>query len=131
MEDCVGAVTMRLIFVYNADAGIVAGLFDLAHKLVSPATYPCSLCAVTYGTFGMDRRWRNYLATLPVPVAFFHRPDFHAAYPKLAGAPLPLIARDDDGHVTILLDADALAPLTTVSALIAALDERVRCPEPR
>ena len=39
---------MRLVFVYNANAGLVAGMLDSVHKVVSPATYPCSLCAVTY-----------------------------------------------------------------------------------
>ena len=115
----------RLLFVYNADAGIVAGLFDIAHKLVSPATYPCSLCAATHGTFAMRREWRDYLATLPLPAAFYHRLDFQAAYPALAAAPLPLIARDDGGAVTILLDAAVLARLTTVPALMAALDARL------
>ncbi len=111
----------RLLFVYNADAGIVAGLFDIAHKLVSPSTYPCSLCAATHGAFAMKAAWRDYLATLPEPAAFFHRPDFRAAYPALAGEALPLIARDDAGRVDVLLDAAALARLTTVPMLIAAL----------
>ena len=118
-------MTSRLLFVYNADAGVVAGAFDLIHKLVSPATYPCSLCGVTYGTFGMDRRWRAYLDRLPLPAIFHHRPDFRAACPGLAAEPLPLIARDDDGRVTVILDAGALAQLTTLDALIAALDARL------
>ncbi len=118
-------MTARLDLVYNADAGIVAGLFDLAHKLVSPATYPCSLCGVTYGLFGMNRQWRDYLSSLAVPVAFFHRPDFLAAYPAFADEPRPLVAHDDGGVLTIWLDAAALMSLTTVDALIAALQLRI------
>ena len=117
--------TARLLIVYNADAGPVAALIDLLHKIVSPATYPCALCAVTYGPVAMKAAWRDYLATLPLAVAFFHRPDFHAAYPALADAPLPLIARDDRGEVAVLLDAAALARLTSVDALIAALARRL------
>ena len=118
------AVTARLVLVYNADAGIVAGVFDSIHKLASPATYPCSLCAVTYGTFAMDPEWRRYLAALPVPVAFYHRPDFRTAFGKAAEIQLPLIALDNDG-LTILLHAAELARLTTVDALIAALAPRL------
>ena len=118
-------MSARLVLVYNADAGVAAGLRDLVHKIVSPATYPCSLCGVSYGVFGMDRRWREYLAALPLPVAVFHRPDFHAAYPALAAEPLPLIARDGGGGVTVLLGAAALQRLTTIDALIAALDRRL------
>ena len=118
-------MTARLVLVYNADAEIVAGLFDLAHKLVSPATYPCSLCGVTYGLFGMNHQWRDYLSSLALPVAFFHRPDFRAAYPAFADEPLPLVAHDDGGVLTIWLDAAALMSLTTVEALIAALQLRI------
>ncbi len=102
-------MSARLLVVYNADAGPLAAAFDFVHKIVSPRTYPCSLCAVTYGAVAMDRRWRDWLRGLGVPVAFFHRQDFHAAYPALAHEPLPLIARDDGGQVTVLLDAAALA----------------------
>jgi hypothetical protein len=38
----------ELLFVYNADAGLVTGLLDTLHKVLSPSTYSCSLCAITY-----------------------------------------------------------------------------------
>ncbi len=115
----------RLLIVYNADAGPVAALLDMVHKIVAPSTYPCSLCGVTYGVVAMKPAWRAYLATLQLAVDFFHRPDFHAAYPSFAAAPLPLIARADRGRVTVLLDAAALARLPTVDVLIAALAARL------
>jgi hypothetical protein len=40
---------MKLLFVYNADSGLAAALFDSAHKLLSPQTYACNLCALTHG----------------------------------------------------------------------------------
>ncbi len=118
-------MTATLLIVYNADAGPVAAAFDFVHKIVLPRTYPCSLCAVTYGAVAMDRRWRDWLRGLDLGTAFFHRQDFHAAYPALASVPLPLIARDDGGRVTVLLDAAALSGLTSVDALIAALAVRL------
>ena len=39
--------TRTLIFIYNANGGIFSAMADAAHKLVSPETYPCSLCAIT------------------------------------------------------------------------------------
>ena len=45
------------LFVYNADSGPLKALFDFGHKIVSPGTYPCSLCRLTYGPFGMRREW--------------------------------------------------------------------------
>jgi hypothetical protein len=58
----------RLLMIYNADGGLVNGALDLLHKTFSPATYPCRLCEVTYGTFGMKRDWRTTIEALPLPV---------------------------------------------------------------
>jgi hypothetical protein len=38
---------MELIFVYNADSGILNLLKDAVHKLLKAETYPCSPCAPT------------------------------------------------------------------------------------
>ena len=113
----------RLLLVYNTDAGLLAGLTDSVHKMVSPGTYPCSLCATTYGALTMQPRWRAYLRALPYPVAFYHRPDFRAAFPAEAGRALPLIALDrGDGGFEMLLGADALDRLRDLDALMTALD---------
>lgn len=65
-----------LIFVYNADAKITSAAFDFLHKIISPATYPCKLCEITYGTFSMVKEWKDFLATLPVPVKLLHRDEW-------------------------------------------------------
>ena len=54
----------RLIFVYNADGGRLAGLKDLFHKILSPATYSCSLCAVPYGPAPTNPKAPNACAAL-------------------------------------------------------------------
>jgi len=51
----------KLIFVYNADSGLLNAMKDWAHKIVSPETYPCSLCALTYDNLGMRRPWREFI----------------------------------------------------------------------
>lgn len=112
---------MRLVMVYNADGGLVNGALDLAHKWLSPATYPCRLCDVTYSTLGMKRQWRDYLAALPLPVAIHHRDDFAAAHPG-ARVPLPAILLDRDGALEPLVDADAFGRIGSLDQLIAALD---------
>ncbi len=121
----------RLVFVYNANAGLLAGALDSLHKMLSPATYPCSLCAITYGSFTMDRRWRDWLRTLPIATEFYHRPDFRAAFPHAADWPLPLVAIADDNvahnaGLRPLIDAATLDGLTGVDPLIALLAARLR-----
>jgi hypothetical protein len=69
-----------LIFVYNADSGVFNLAADIAHKIFSPQTYSCNLCAITHSTFRMKNEWRDYLATLKVPFEFLHADEFKAEY---------------------------------------------------
>lgn len=116
----------RLIFVYNANAGIVAGIMDSIHKTVSPATYECSLCAITYGAFAMDRRWKAWVKALPYAVVFHHRPDFRAAFPDAANVALPAILRERGGALETLLGPNDIAAAGSVDALIAALEAKLQ-----
>jgi hypothetical protein len=112
---------MKLVFVYNAKAGLLAGMMDSVHKAVSPSTYACSLCAITHGSFTMDKSWREYLKTLPLEATFHHRPDFKEAYPQ-AKVALPAILLDRDGSLTSLLSAQELSAQTDVNALMQSLN---------
>lgn len=114
----------RLVFVYNADAGIAAALLDMVHKIAAPATYPCSLCGITYGAVAMRREWRDWLKRLAVTPAFYHRQDFRTAYPDAADWPLPLVAVDRDG-LTPLVSASELDALPDLGALIVLLETRL------
>ena len=113
---------MKLVFVYNAKAGVLNGLMDSVHKTVSPDTYDCDLCAITHGFFTMDKAWRAYLKALPMEAAFYHKPDFAAAFPNEKGLTLPLIALDRDGVLQPLIAAAQFKTLKTVDALARALD---------
>ena len=115
----------RLVLVYNAKGGIFHMLADAVHKVVAPQTYPCSLCAISYGPVAMHRRWRRTLTALPVAVEFFHSDDFPRAYPGLALAlPAVLLARGASPP-EVLIGADELDSLATLEALIARLHERL------
>lgn len=77
-----------LIFVYNADGGVLNGLKDLWIKAVRPQDYDCQLCAVTYGYTGMKREWRDYVRGLGVDVRFLHRDELRAEF-GVSGVALP------------------------------------------
>lgn len=115
-------MSARLIFVYNANEGLVAGLLDSIHKTVSPSTYACSLCAITYGAFAMDRQWKAWLKALPYETMFHHRPDFRAAFPQYEDATLPAVFIERNDGLSVLLGPEAIAAAKTVDALIAVLE---------
>ncbi|MBC6698730.1 hypothetical protein [Hymenobacter sp. BT190] len=79
----------ELLFVYNANGGPLNGLLDTLHKTLSPGTYDCALCALTYGAFTMRPEWREFLQNLPIQPTFLHRDELRAQHPELVGQPLP------------------------------------------
>jgi len=60
----------QIVFVYNAESGLLNKLKDAVHKTFKPSTYPCSLCDITYSPVHMYKRWSTFVKTLPVPVEF-------------------------------------------------------------
>jgi hypothetical protein len=96
----------RLIFVYNADGGLLPGLKDAFHKILSPSTYPCSLCAVTYGATSMRPEWREFIKSLPVPVDFLHRDEFVRDHPQWRLHSLPAaFAVDEMGGLALFIES--------------------------
>ena len=119
MKASVSSRPSRLLIVYNADGGILNSVKDAVHKLVSPSTYPCSLCAITYGAVSMHGDWKRFVASLPIEVVFHHKDDFAQAYPEQdIDLPAILISRDDM-EPRVLILASELDAIANSSELIA------------
>ena len=115
----------RLILVYNAPGTLLAKAKDALHKLVSPETYPCSLCAITYGAVSMRRAWRDTLAGLPVEPAIHHSDDFPTAFPEVRIDLPAILLAPPGGAPEVLIAAAELDRLADLDALIALLRERL------
>jgi hypothetical protein len=110
----------RLLFVYNADAGLLNMLKDWTHKIVSPSTYNCQLCALTYGNTGMRKKWQTFISSLSFDTLCLHRDEFHKHYPSLNNIPLPCIFTEQncDQSVQVLVDAETMNQQQTLDQLI-------------
>ncbi|ANU07211.1 hypothetical protein [Paraurantiacibacter namhicola] len=115
----------RIMLVYNANGGLFSMLSDAVHKVVSPQTYPCSLCAITYGPVSMHGRWRRFLKGRGETVSFHHKDDWARDYPAV-DAPLPAIFVTQEGsQPSVLVGADELDACTGLDPLMALVDERL------
>lgn len=115
-----------LIAVYNADGGLLDAARDAVHKLVSPATYPCSLCALTYGAVSMRRVWRAFLDRLGMPVMFLYRDEFREDLDS-RDLPLPVILLGGETNPPeVLVSAAELDALPDLLALMALVEARLR-----
>jgi len=110
----------KLIFVYNANSGLLSAMKNWAHKIVSPETYPCSLCALTYDNLGMRRPWREFIKGLGYEVEFLHRDELAEQY-GIHDVPLPatFILQNNKPKLWIRSDAmDACNSLVELQTLV-------------
>lgn len=98
---------LKLIYVYNADRGVVAALADAAHRACSPETFPCRLSTLTRSPFGAPRRWQRFVASLGVPVTFVFRREFVERFGD-PSAELPALFSETGGELTLQAAASAI-----------------------
>lgn len=114
-----------LIFIYNANGGVLSALGDMVHKIVSPKTYPCSLCALTYGPFTMRRTWQRFLGAASRPALFMYRDEFRADLDARELALPAVLLGGDSGQPEVLVSAAELDGLPDLPALMALIEERL------
>ena len=105
-----------LVFVYNADSGVFNALADAAHKIFSPRTYACNLCALTHTAVGMRGEWKRFLEGLDRPPEFLHADELEARY-GVTGVPLPALFRREGERLSVLAGADAINACGTLDEL--------------
>lgn len=119
----------ELIFVYNADSGVFNSLADLAHKIFSPQTYACNLCALTYSNIGMRKEWKQYIETLDRPVTFLHRDELLQQY-DITNEDLPAIFTLSGKQPQLWLSAENLNACGTLSELKELINLTLRQAQP-
>ena len=105
-----------LVFVYNADSGIMNEMKDYFHKIVSPSTYGCNLCALTYSNTGMKSDWKSFVEDIGLPVRFLHKDEFRQTYGKME-ASFPCVYTDEDGDLSLLITSDEMNKQTDLEDL--------------
>lgn len=105
-----------LIFVYNADSGLFNTLSDVAHKIFSPQTYQCNLCAITHSNFGMRREWKEFLSRLKTQCEFLHADEFQTEY-SFGNVKLPAVFKKQDNQISIVIDSEAINACRSIGDL--------------
>jgi hypothetical protein len=116
MSEGINRSNHSLVFVYNADSGLFNALSDMSHKILSPATYQCNLCALTYSTFGMRKSWKQFLETLDRPFEFLHADELKKQH-GVWDVPLPAIFIKEDDGLKLQVDAAEIQGCRTIDDL--------------
>lgn len=114
---------MKLVFVYNADSGLFNTLTDIAHKLFSPKTYECQLCAITHSAFKERDEWKYYIENLGVSAEFLHRDEFVSKY-KFPDTTFPAIFQETEGSLTLCVSVSDLSSSHSIADLKKLIAEK-------
>ena len=115
---------MTVIFVYNANSGVVNTILDSAHKIVSPSSYSCHLCALTHDMFSEKKTWKTFVSNSEFDMHFYHRDEFKNEFGNQAlEFPVILMKVDDGFHP--LVSKEELESLESTEVLIEFLNSRL------
>lgn len=114
----------EIIFIYNANSSIFSKAIDFAHKIISPKTYVCNLCAVTFGNFSMENKWKIYLEKINHKAQFFFKDDFEKSYPNNI-IEFPTVLIKSSNSLQVLLNTKQLNQCKTLDDLIQLLESKL------
>ena len=116
----------QLSFIYNAKSGKANAALDWAHKIISPNTYSCSLCSITYGNWGMKPIWKKFIEQLPYDVEFLYKDTFNDHIDSLnQNVELPIVAIKAKKKYRTIVQASELNELNSQEELIELLENRL------
>lgn len=113
----------KIIFVYNAKSGKINGLLDIAHKLISPKTYQCKLCAITHDTFLENEQWKEFRETTRLPLEFLHSDEFEANY-GIADVKYPVIYLEEKKKLTKWILKNEIEKIESTEELIQLIKSK-------
>ena len=112
----------QLVFVYNADSGMFNTLTDIAHKVFSPQTYECNLCAISHSYLSERSEWKEFIETLGVECEFLHRDEFLKKYSS-EEKDFPMIFELVGDELKLQLSADKINSCKSMDDLKAAIKD--------
>ncbi len=117
-----------MVFVYNADSGPGNGLLDAAHKVLSPSTYACRLCELTYGMVTERSAWKRFRKNSGLPMEFLHRDEFRKKYASkfMPVYTSPIILSLTAHAMDIFMGTEELNAIEGTDELIQEVKRRIR-----
>ena len=115
----------KLVFVYNADSGLINTVKDFWHKALRPSTYQCNLCQTTFGTFGAKKEWKSFISDLGIDSEFLHKDEFVEKYDvKDAKYPSAYILKN--GNLTVFITQEEMNEVITITEMEELVSSKLK-----
>lgn len=115
----------KLLFIYNADSSLFNQMADLIHKAISPKTYQCNLCRLTYSGSDMKRDWKDFIDSLPIKAKFFHKDEFLKQYPDKRNTTFPTVFVEDNSSLRSLISTEEINQLKGLNDLKTLVEKKL------
>ena len=114
---------LELIFIYNAESGVVNELIDFAYKIVSPDKNNCNLYAISYGAFFMEKKWLTYIETLPFKSTFTYKDKFFKN--EYSDIEFPSVFMRSNEKLDEIISATEINEIKNLDQLIDLLNQKL------
>lgn len=115
----------KLLFVYNADSSLFNQVGDLIHKTVSPNTYQCNLCRLTYSGISIKSDWKDFINSLPLKIEFLHKDEFLKLYPDKQNITLPIAFIKEENLLSELISTNEINQQKNLEDLKTLVKEKI------
>ena len=114
----------KVIFVYNANSGVVSVVKDFWKKILRPRSYECNLCLQTFSTFGMKKGWKNFIQNLDIETEFLHKDEFEEKY-EINDAKYPSAYIQDNGNFNLFITQDEMNTVKSLNEMETLVSKKV------
>lgn len=115
----------KVIFVYNADSGVISVVKDFWKKILRPSSYQCNLCMQTFSTFSIKKDWKGFIQNLDVETEFLHRDEFEENY-EVNDAKYPSAYIQDNGNLTLFITKDEMNTVKSLEELMELVNQKIK-----
>ena len=114
----------NIIFIYNAKGGQWNYLIDTLHKYLSPKTYECNLCQITYD-FKMKKAWKDFINNTPHIFKFLHLEELEEYGLEAYRDQLPICVEKLGNQFGVLINKDEMNKFKDEFELINSIIEKL------
>ena len=112
---------IELIFIYNAKSGIGNAFIDWAHKIISPKTYDCNLCSITYNNLGKEIKWKAFLNNINAHSRFYYIDHLKELDFVDEKTELPCVFINEKDEFKLIINSHEMTAFDNVDQLISRL----------
>ena len=114
----------KLVFIYNANSGLINAVKDYFHKKRSPETYECNLCMQTFSGVSMNKGWKSYIKDLDIPTEFLHKDEFEKKY-DVNNAKYPSAYLQNGSSMTIFISVDEMNKVKSLDEMKVLVSKKL------